>query len=128
MKALLPLLFLLSACVTDEYYAQNGSKILHHKRNQFGGTASFNRGDGSSEANDMQTSARDFFSTVATVAGTVSAAYIQNSDNSLSATQSTNAANQAIKTTQSNNALEAVKVQATPTILNEGQTAVFPKP
>ena len=85
MKALLLASLLLCSCVQDSYVAINGNKSLTHKRMQFGGTTSFTRGDGSSEANDYQVSARDFFSTVGTVAGSLAYGSVTKANNAASA-------------------------------------------
>ena len=87
MKAILILSLLLCSCVADSYVAVNGQKTLTHKRFQLGGTTSFNRGDGSSEANDYQTSFRDGAAAVGVAIGAYQAVKINSSNNALTTTE-----------------------------------------
>ena len=129
MRTSLLIAFVLCSCVTDNYVAVNGNKSLTHSRKQFGGTASFNRGDGSGESNDMQTSARDFFSAVGTVAGAVSYGYVQHANNAANAltTQQLNAS--AAKTAQAKVAADAAATAGAQKaiITVPPQTVTFPK-
>jgi hypothetical protein len=130
----LSLNLLLSSCVTDDYLAINGQKQIHHKRNQFGMTASFRRADGSSEANDGQQSARDFFSTVGTVVSAGVYGYVQNGANAADALTKQQAQRQAaaLAAQKEKAAAEAAAAAVTPiapgaSVLQGGTLFTAPK-
>ncbi len=81
--AILPLL--LVACVTDDYRAGNGTNYVAHSRKQFGGVSSYSRSDGSSGADDMQQSARDFFNFAGTAITAGAGAYVNHGKNAADA-------------------------------------------
>lgn len=128
MRFLLALIIpFLAACEINHYkaVAANGNSV-EESNWQLGGTKSARRSDGSSYANDYQQSFRDGAATAGLAIGAYQAVKVNNSNNALSATQSTNAATQATKINASNNALEAAKLKATPIIITPPQTVIFP--
>ncbi len=128
MKFLIPLL-LLCSCVTDDYFVQNGQKVVHHQRKQFGGVSSYSRSDGSSGSEDYQVTARDFFNTVGTVVTAGSAAYVNHAKNASDALTVQQAQAQTAKTAQAKIAADAAaaKAAATPVITTPPQVVTFPK-
>lgn len=109
---------------TYEALARNGNSVRETNW-QLGGTRSSRRSDGSSYANDHQQSFRDGTVAATTIAGGIVNAANTASNNTLSATQNTNEAGVTNTTTKANAAIELGRQK--PTILSEGQTAVFPK-
>lgn len=127
--AAMSLLLLLSSCVVYEHTAtsKNGN-TEHDKIASFGGTTSQRGADGSSLVHDHQQSARDFFSTVGTVAGTIGYGYVQHAKNASDALTV-----QQLNKQQSAEALAKIKAdeaiqlsKQTPTITKPPQQVAYP--
>ena len=118
---------LLSSCSNFQYTAtapNGGTETIAYFT--FGGSSAMESAGGTRLTQNHNKSYGQTMQAATAIAAGISAAYTKNSDNSLTATQSTNAANQAIQTTKANAAIEAAKIKATPTVVPEGQTVIFP--
>jgi hypothetical protein len=118
----------LSSCEVTHYHAQASTeKWVHEDSYTLGASNHTNRSDGSSRTYDGQKS----FSDAMTAATTGLAAWGRvasvKSDNGLKAAQDANATRVATEKIKADAAIQQATIKATPTIVPEGTTVLYPK-